>query len=77
MYVASSLKASPASGSTFRQDNGPCHTAKMIKQFFEVGNVEVMAWHTQSPDFIPIENLWKIIHDNVKARRLTAITDLG
>lgn len=77
MYVVSSLKASPASGSNFMQDNDLCHTAKMIKQFFEIENVEVMAWHTQNPDFIPIENLWKIIHDNLKARRLTAITDFG
>lgn len=48
----------------------------MVNQFFDVENVEVMAWYTQRPDLSPIKNLSKIISDNVRARKLTTVTDL-
>ena len=41
----------------FIQNNTHCHSAKTVKQFFEVKSIKVIAWLTQSTDFSPIEDL--------------------
>ena len=43
---------------TFQQDNNPKHTSKIVKQWFETNQIEVMRWSAQSPDVNPIEILW-------------------
>ena len=60
----------------FQQDNHPKHTVKIVKKWFKDNDVNVLDWPSQSPDLIPIENLWKELKTRVAARRLSNLMDL-
>ena len=57
----------PLTTGTFMQDVTSCHTANLIKQWFEwVGIDYIKDWPGNSPDLITIENLWSIIKARLK-----------
>jgi transposase len=45
----------------FQQDLAPCHTARIVKTWFQHKNLNVLPWPANSPDINPIENLWQIV----------------
>lgn len=50
----------------FQQDNAPVHrVAKWLKQ----QKIRKMDWPSRSPDLNPIENIWKIMKDNIQKRQ--------
>lgn len=43
---------------TFQQDNAPIHTARIVKNWIQEQNVELLQWPPYSPDLNLIENVW-------------------
>ncbi len=53
----------------FQQDLAPAHTAKGTKSWFNGHGVTVLDWPANSPDLIPIENLWGIVKRKMRDSR--------
>ena len=60
----------------FQQDGAPCHTARVLKEWFASENIQILDWPGSSPDLNPIENLWMFLKKRVAALRPTSINDL-
>ena len=50
----------PDGSGVFQQDLAPCHTSKQVKKFMDENQIKLLEWPVNSPDLIPIENLWSI-----------------
>ncbi|KAA8494982.1 Transposable element Tc3 transposase [Porphyridium purpureum] len=62
----------------FQQDNAPVHTSRLVKNFMNDENVELLDWPAYSPDFNIIEKLWRILACNVYegARQYETVLEL-
>jgi transposase len=52
----------------FQHDNAPIHTAQKVTKWFKKKNITIMDWPASSPDLNPIENVWKLMKDNIQKR---------
>lgn len=59
-------------GLIFAQDNAPTHTAYRVQSWLQEwareNGVLLVAWPPYSPDLNPIENLWKLIKEEICKR---------
>ena len=52
--------------SKFQQDNAPCHTSKIVSEFFRSSNLEKIPWPASSPDLNIIENVWSVLKSKLR-----------
>ena len=48
-----------------QEDNAPVHKAVKVKQFMRNSSINILAWPARSPDLNIVEDVWKIISDQV------------
>ena len=53
----------------FQQDNAPIHMAHKVTQWFKEKNITIMNWPASSPDLNHIENVWKLMKDNIQKHK--------
>jgi len=66
----------PDGNCVYMQDGAPCHTANVIKDFFDDIGMEVLPWPGNSPDMNPIEGIWYNLKDRVNEVTTTNKRDL-
>jgi len=57
----------PGGFGLFQQDNAPCHTAHIVREWFEEHDKElkVLSWPPKCPDLNLIEQLWNVLDQQV------------
>jgi len=52
----------------FQQDNDPKHKSKIVQNYLNNQQFQLLSWPSQSPDLNPIENIWSYIKQKIRKR---------
>jgi len=63
-------------GFQFMHDGAPCHRASAIKTYLETEKISVLDWPGNSPDMNPIENVWKVMKDQLALQEVTTKAEM-
>jgi hypothetical protein len=61
---------------TVQDDGAPCHRSKVVMNKFSKLGFKHMEWVGQSPDCNPIENLWMVLKNKVRAHSPRTLAEL-
>lgn len=61
---------------TLQQDNAPCHTSKVVKEFMNTNQIKKISWPANSPDLNIIENVWHKLKSKLRRMPIHSKKDL-
>uniref|UniRef100_A0AAZ3PHI2 Tc1-like transposase DDE domain-containing protein n=1 Tax=Oncorhynchus tshawytscha TaxID=74940 RepID=A0AAZ3PHI2_ONCTS len=67
-HVVPFLQAHP--DRTLQHDTATSHTARSVHDFLQEKNVSVLPWPAMSPDLNPIEHVWDLLDQRMRARAI-------
>ena len=60
----------------FQDDSAPCHRSKTVREWHKINGVQTLEWPGNSSDLNPIDNLWGILKQRIRAKKLKSRSEL-
>ena len=57
-------------------DNAPCHRAKIIRDWIDEKQINILEWPPNSPDLNPIENLFGLLKKKLNKMKIKSKEEL-